>query len=118
MQGVLKSVNAEIDYWCFAGLEEVSRGLSVAQLVEHVPENILPLKFKSRHDLQDKLWENQCTMLTDTVLLAKTVEKSCQQVLSKINENDRIIIFGSFYTVAEAMKYFSDLNDDSVEFIN
>jgi len=50
--------------------------------------------------------------------LAKTVEKSCQQVLSKINENDRIIIFGSFYTVAEAMKYFSDLNDDSVEFIN
>lgn len=118
VQGVLKSVNAEIDYWCFAGLEEVSRGLSVAQLVEHVPENILPLKFKSRHDLQDKLWENQCTMLTDTVLLAKTVEKSCQQVLSKINENDRIIIFGSFYTVAEAMKYFSDLNDDSVEFIN
>jgi hypothetical protein len=46
VQGVLKSVIAEIDYWCFAGLEEVSRGLSVAQLVEHVPENILPLKFK------------------------------------------------------------------------
>ena len=116
--GVLNSVSAEIDFWCFAGLEKVSRGLSVQAFVEKVPASILPNKPGSRHDLQDKLWENQCTMLTDTVVLAETVEKSCRYVLSKINENDRIIIFGSFYTVAEAMKFFSDLNADSVEFIN
>ncbi len=116
--GVLNSVSAEIDFWCFAGLEKVSRGLSVQAFVEKVPASILPNKPGPRHDLQDKLWENQCTMLTDTVLLAETVEKSCRYVLSKINENDRIIIFGSFYTVAEAMKFFSDLNDNSVEFIN
>ena len=116
--GVLNSVSAEIDFWCFAGLEKVSRGLSVQSFVEEIPASILPNKSGVRHDLQEKLWENQCTMLSDTVLLAETVEKSCGYVLSKINENDRIIIFGSFYTVAEAMKFFSDLNDDSMEFIN
>lgn len=118
IQGVLNSVSAEIDFWCFCGLEEVSRGLSVQAFIKNIPENILPLTPGSGHDLQDKLWENQCTMLSDTVLLAETVKKACQAVLSKINENDRIIIFGSFYTVAEAMKYFSDLNDNSVEIVN
>lgn len=118
IQGVLNSVSTEIDFWCFAGLENISRGLCVQEFIKNTPESILPSELVSRQNLQDKLWENQCTMLSDTVLLAETVEKSCECVLSKMNENDRIIIFGSFYTVAEAMKFFSNLNDNSVEFIN
>lgn len=118
IQGVLNSVSTEIDFWCFAGLENISRGLCVQEFIKNIPESILPSEFVSRQNLQDKLMENQCTMLSDTVLLAETVKKSCECVLSKMNENDRIIIFGSFYTVAEAMKFFSNLNDNSVEFIN
>ena len=118
IRGVLETVSEVIDLWCFAGLKDVNRGLSVSAFVEKIPEVILQPDHDAKHDLQDKLWENQCTMLTDTVMLAETVERSCQQVLSKMNKNDRIIIFGSFYTVAEAMNFFSDLNENSVEFMN
>jgi folylpolyglutamate synthase/dihydropteroate synthase len=34
------------------------------------------------------------------------VATACRFVLSKADKNDRIIIFGSFYTVSEAMQYF------------
>jgi len=62
IKGVIESVSAEIDNWCFAGLENTSRGLSVQALIENLP---------------------------------------------KANKNDRVIIFGSFYTVAEAIQFFS-----------
>ena len=116
--GVLDALSAEIDFWCFAGLEDINRGLSAQGFIEKIPVSILPQNPAARHDLQDKLCKNQCTMLADTVMLAETVTTSCQQVLSKMNKNDRIIIFGSFYTVAQAMKFFSDLNENSVELIN
>jgi len=106
--GVLENVSADIDYWCFSGLQNITRGLPVQALFEALPENFFGqaaviITEENRHDLA----LNQCTMLSETVLLAEDVEKSCDIVLSKINNNDRIIIFGSFYTVAEAMKYFS-----------
>jgi folylpolyglutamate synthase/dihydropteroate synthase len=43
------------------------------------------------------------------VLLASTVTNACELVLSKAQRDDRIIIFGSFYTVSEAMRFFSGL---------
>jgi dihydrofolate synthase/folylpolyglutamate synthase len=121
--GVLNSLSGDIDFWCFCGLEKVTRGASVLDIVKNIPASILAqtdtvVDFELTHDLQDKLMVNQCTMLNDTVLLAKTVENACTQVLSKVNEDDRIIIFGSFYTVAEAMQFFSRLNNDAVELRN
>jgi len=38
-------------------------------------------------------------------------------VLSKADDNDRIIIFGSFYTVAESITFFS-VNNDTAELKN
>jgi len=122
IKGVLENVSDEFDYWCFAGLENITRGHSVEAYIEHLPASIYSqenqLGLDSIDELRDKIRENKCTMLSDTVLLAKTVEKACELVLSKADDNDRIVIFGSFYTVADAMRFFSETNDDSVEFIN
>jgi dihydrofolate synthase / folylpolyglutamate synthase len=116
--GVLENVRSKIDCWCFAGLENVTRGMSVLALMQAIPDDLfgqaLPvLAEQNRHDLES----NQCTMLSETVLLAKEVGKACDMVLSKANDDDRIIIFGSFYTVAEAMRYFS-VNIDTLELNN
>jgi dihydrofolate synthase/folylpolyglutamate synthase len=93
VSGVLKAVSAEIDCWCFAGLENINRGLDVEALAELGREKV----------------KNQCTIQADTVV------EACELVLLKASEDDRIIIFGSFHTVAEAMQFFvqSD-NDDHV----
>ncbi len=111
VKGVIESVSAEIDHWCFAGLENITRGMPVLALFEALPDDFFGeakavMAEENRHDLE----LNQCTMLSETVLLAGSVEKACDVVLSKVNDNDRIIIFGSFYTVAEATKFFSVLN--------
>jgi dihydrofolate synthase/folylpolyglutamate synthase len=113
IRGVLQSLSTEIDFWCFSGLENISRGLSAQQFIEKVPGSILAetnieTAQNSLHDLS----VNQCKILSDTVLLAKTVKTACETVLSKVKKNDRIIIFGSFYTVAEAMLYFSEIKSD------
>ena len=97
IKGVIESVAAEIDDWCFAGLENTSRGLPVQAMIENLPD------FFNKATNQ----ENQCKILSGTVLSAKSVKQACALVLSKANKNDRIVIFGSFYTVAEAMQFFS-----------
>ena len=84
VSSVLRTVSAEVDCWCLAGLEDVARGLSVELLAELGRESLT----------------NQCT------IQAPTVEEACDLVLSKASEKDRIIIFGSFYTVAAAMIFF------------
>jgi len=116
--GVFENVRADIDNWCFAGLEKVTRGMSVQAFLQTLPADFLGktmsvLTEENRHDLA----LNQCTMLSETVLLARGVEKACDIVLSKADDNDRIIIFGSFHTVAESMQYFS-MNNDTAELKN
>ena len=117
VEGVLESISNEIDYWCFTGLENSPRGLSVQTFVESISASTFAQKNSeiagvTAGDIQHDLMTNQCTILGDTIMLANTVKKACEQVLSKVNKEDRIIIFGSFYTVAEAMQFFSDLDDD------
>jgi folylpolyglutamate synthase/dihydropteroate synthase len=60
--------------------------------------------------LKQDLVKNQCTILTDTVMLAERVSVACEWVLARASKHDHVIIFGSFYTVAEAMMFFSELN--------
>lgn len=113
VEGVLANVSSEIDCWCLAGLENVMRGLSVLDLFKNVPDGFFTqtssmLDAENRQDLA----LNQCTMLSETVLLADNVAKACELVLSKTSADDRIVIFGSFYTVAEAMRQFSLQVDD------
>ena len=99
VKGVIESVSAEIDHWCFAGLKNTPRGLSVQALIEKLPDVFIKATKQ----------ENQCKIFSDTVLSAESVKQACELVLTKANKNDRVIIFGSFYTVAEAMQYFSKL---------
>ncbi|MBE9567571.1 MAG: bifunctional folylpolyglutamate synthase/dihydrofolate synthase [Proteobacteria bacterium] len=120
---VISNVATEIDHWCFAGLDAetsgITRGLPVTDMLANLPPEILPdglttdtvildaLRQELMDDLGHESQSNPCKMLSDTVSLAQTVEQACVQVLSLAGKDDRIIIFGSFYTVNEAMSYFS-----------
>jgi len=116
--GVLENLSSDIDRWCFSGLEKTPRGLSVHALFGALHDDFFAsTKLETSEQNRRELAVNQCTMLSETVLLAETVEKACDLVLSKTNENDRIIIFGSFYTVADAMNYFS-VNQTTLELKN
>jgi dihydrofolate synthase/folylpolyglutamate synthase len=113
--GVLEKLSSDIDRWCFSGLEKTPRGLPVHALFDALPDDFFsPAKREIPEQNRRELAENQCTMLSETVLLAETIEKACGLVLSKTNANDRIIIFGSFYTVADAMNCFS-VNQTTLE---
>jgi dihydrofolate synthase/folylpolyglutamate synthase len=47
-------------------------------------------------------------LISDVKLnVASTVADACEQALAAAADNDRIIIFGSFYTVAEAIQFFA-----------
>lgn len=111
ISGVLSNLADDVDIWCFSGLEVSRRGQSVTSLFEALPASVfIDEKPLMTQENQQDLTLNQCTILSETVLLAESVKTACDMVLSKATEDDRIVIFGSFYTVAEAMQYFSDNN--------
>ncbi len=115
---VLNNTCDEIDRWCFSGLEDAARGLSVLDFLPMLPDAILTQLQDNKIDLdkshltklKQDLVKNQCTILTDTVMLAERVSVACEWVLARASKHDHVIIFGSFYTVAEAMLFFSELN--------
>jgi dihydrofolate synthase/folylpolyglutamate synthase len=82
---VIKAVSGEIDCWYPAGLESVPRGLSAAHMADAVERLASDVKLSA----------------------ASTVASACEQALAAAADNDRIIVFGSFYTVAEAMRFFA-----------
>jgi folylpolyglutamate synthase/dihydropteroate synthase len=90
-------VRSEIDYWCFAGLDDSPRGLSAEALIEKLPETFLKATKPA----------NPCKILPTNACMEVSVQQACKWVLSKAKASDRIIIFGSFYTVTQAMQHFS-----------
>jgi len=78
------------DGWYTAGLEEASRGLSSSEM-----EAIVKAVLLAHNGADVKL----CAALT--------VEAAIDTVMSVAQANDRIVILGSFYTVAAATRYFS-----------
>ena len=85
---VVAQLCGEVDYWYTAGLESVSRGLSARDMAAVVERHAPDVKLSA----------------------APTVATACEQALAAADQNDRIIIFGSFYTVAEAMRFFLPRN--------
>ncbi|MCW9046635.1 MAG: bifunctional tetrahydrofolate synthase/dihydrofolate synthase [Gammaproteobacteria bacterium] len=86
---VLAAVQPEIDHWVSAGFL-TSRAMSsknLAQAVRAVHTNV-------------KL--SVCESVTEACVKARTLA----------SEEDRIIVFGSFYTVSEATAYFNQCNDN------
>ena len=82
---VIKAVSGKIDCWYPAGLESVPRGLSAAHMADAVERLASDVKLSA----------------------ASTVASACEQALAAAADNDRIIVFGSFYTVSEAMRFFA-----------
>lgn len=124
--GVLNNVCSDIDHWCFADLNNVARALPVQNFLPVLPAALLTevqdkmdMSESQLNKLQQDLAANQCTILTDTVMLAESIKKACESVLMQVNKrsnkDDQIIIFGSFYTVSEAMTFFSKLHADMLQ---
>lgn len=108
INGVTEQLADCIDIWCLAGLDNIARGLSAIEFARTLSSSAqFHDEIELTPELEHEFFTNQCTMLSEKVMLADSVSRACEQVLSKAADDDRIIIFGSFYTVAEAMKYFS-----------
>lgn len=79
IDGVLSCLKDQFDEWYIAPLH-LPRGMTASQL-------------------HDKLAEHQIAQIK----IFENVGEACQAALSAATENDRIVAFGSFHTVAEAM---------------
>ena len=82
---VVKILQPAVAGWFTAGLD-VPRGLSADFMAKAVTEQASG----------DKLFAHQ------------HVVEACEAAMKKATEKDRIIVLGSFYTVAEALQYFTD----------
>lgn len=83
IDGVLDIVKDQFDEWHIAPLD-VPRGMTAEALVRKLAE----------HDIENvKVFEN--------------IEKAYRAALEKAGENDRIVVFGSFHTVAAVMAALS-----------
>ena len=83
------------DYWYSAGLEAESRGLSAQAMAD-----------KIKHRLNEN--ESLAQTSTDVKLCPElTVEGAIEAAMRDADPEDRIVILGSFYTVAAATHYFS-----------
>ncbi len=80
---VINALQPQIDHWVSAGLS-VPRGLSAKKMSQAVRE----------------------VVASDRISTCENVTQACQCAQQLAGENDRIIVFGSFYTVAEATMYF------------
>ena len=93
IKGVVNAVKDEIDFWYIAGIDH-SRSTPVDTLVKVVLDAVPQAKIK-RFDSAAAACKQACI---DT------------EVCIDRNENDKIIVFGSFFTVSSVMQY---LNDDT-----
>jgi len=87
---VLAALNPQVDYWVSAGLS-VSRANSAKNMAQAVRDLHSDVKLSVR----------------------ESVAEACAKAQALASENDRIIVFGSFYTVAEAVVYFDSMANGS-----
>jgi len=73
-----------IDVWYCAGLPSVPRGLNSSELIKRVQSSLTNVK----------------------LCHAQTVKLACEKVLEQVTEDDRVIMFGSFFTASEAIDFF------------
>ena len=86
VEQVIDIVSEVVDDWCSAGLESVPRGLSASAMAASVERQVPNVKLSA----------------------ASTVSDACDKALALAAEDDRVVVFGSFHTVAEAMAYFDN----------
>jgi dihydrofolate synthase/folylpolyglutamate synthase len=79
--GVINALKAHVDHWLIAPLP-APRGADVAELRQHL----------------------EAVAVTAPVTACASVADACAQACDMAKQNDRILIFGSFITVAAAMQ--------------
>lgn len=79
--GIVESVGASIDAWFLADLSKVPRALPASELADSV--------YAAGHPM---------------VSVSKNIRQACRRAFSMMGPNDRLVVFGSFYTVAEMLK--------------
>ncbi len=84
---VVNILSTQIDEWFTAGLD-VGRGLEADLMAKVVNEHRAGAKLNSHKD----------------------VVSACKDAQQKMSEKDRLIVFGSFYTVAQASMFFNGSN--------
>lgn len=87
IDGVLSLLKDQFDEWYVAPL--------------HLPRGL------SQQSLLNAFEQNQITQIHSF----DTIETACETALSVATENDRIVVFGSFHTVAEAMDVCKTFRD-------
>ena len=80
---VIGLLQTEIDVWFSAGLD-VPRGMSAKNIAQAV----------------------RGVVSGDKLSACESVAIACAEAMKKASRNDRVVIFGSFYTVAEATNFF------------
>ncbi len=80
IEGVIGSVKKHIDCWLVAGIED-KRGATAAQLLAHM----------------------QAAGVIKPITACSSITAAYAQACEMAVDNDRILVFGSFYTVAAAM---------------
>ena len=93
IKGVVNAVKDEIDFWYIAGIDH-NRSTPVDTLVKVVLDTV-PLAKIKRFDSAAIACKQACIDI---------------EVCIDRNENDKIVVFGSFFTVSSVMQY---LNDDT-----
>ena len=80
---ILNEIYSIVDVWHVAGLEDVPRGQSMLQMLQRIEQTSLDLPGLSGH---------------------KDVRSALEAVLAQAEALDTVVIFGSFYVVAEVLK--------------
>jgi len=81
MAGVVQALDAQVDAWLVAGID-APRGASASELAQVLKE----------------------TGVRGEVVVCDSIAESLHEASKRAGENDRIVAFGSFYTVAEVMQ--------------
>jgi len=91
VHGVISALKDEIDVWYVASIEHV-RGMPAAELAKAIAE-IAP-------DAEVRIFETA----------AEACRQACidKETCIDRNENDKIVAFGSFFTVSNVMQYLND----------
>lgn len=92
MAGVVRALDGQVDVWMVAGIS-AQRGATALELAR----------------------ELRAAGVEGAVRTFATINDALLCTCNEVDENDRIIIFGSFYTVAEAMRAQSALRLDGAE---
>ncbi len=84
VRGVLQILDSRVDHWHLAGLREEARGLSGAELADRLRQAGI--------DTPHKVYSDMPRALDSVAVSAK--------------EGDLVLVFGSFYTVAAAIRWW------------